>query len=83
MRTILGAALTLIAIGSFAAWATGGPLIFALGTVLSVIALLALIGLSGPSIQWKADDLVRADEHEDHQMSPGPAPPGADGGSFL
>ena len=44
MRTILGAALALIAIGSFAAWATGGPLIFALGTVLLLIALMAVIG---------------------------------------
>jgi hypothetical protein len=80
-RRILGVALVAAAVGCFTALLLGGPYVYGPGSLIAVIAFLTLIGLSGPSTQWKADDLVRADEHDEHQMSPGPAPPGADGGT--
>jgi hypothetical protein len=42
---------------------------------LSLVALIVSFVL-GPDTSWsQPDDLRRADQHEDHPMSEGPAPP--------
>jgi hypothetical protein len=51
------------------------PLLGGIG-FLSAVALLVVFAVGGPDRSWRqADDLHRADQHEEHRMSDGPAPP--------
>lgn len=50
------------------------PILGAIG-FLSLVGMIVVFAL-GPDSSWsQADDLRRADEHEEHPMPEGPAPP--------
>jgi ABC-type antimicrobial peptide transport system permease subunit len=60
----------------FGGWIAGGPLIFGMAGFLALLVALVLYAFSGSGEPRTAADLRRADQHEEHHFSEGPAPPG-------
>lgn len=54
---------------------SGFPL-FVLVAFAGIVAILLALAGGNESDSWTPPDSRRANEHDEHQISPGPAPPG-------
>jgi hypothetical protein len=70
---VAAVAAVLVGIGG---WIVSGLPVFLISGFVALVAAIVLYAFSGSGESRTVEDLRRADQHEEHHFSEGPAPPG-------